>query len=188
MIEIDVTDELSPAIKRALEHSDAYLGKVAKGVGFWFRNKTKEAVYQGAPNGEPYKERIKYEVRKALNPKAPRTWYGKLRNAIAYEYLGSGTVALGWTSKTAVYYGHIQEYGFTRRVTSAVRRKWAQAGHPLKSSATVLDIPARPVFEPMVRQLREEIAPLVEEKVSSYIVENAKFGKTNRRKYKVHSV
>lgn len=186
IIEIDVTDEFSPAVQRALEHNDAYLRHVAKSVGWFFQKETKKRIREGMPSDQ-YEERMPYSIRKKLSPKAPRMWYGKLANAIGYEYAGNGRVLIGWTSPSAARYGHLQEQGFQRHVTSAVRAFFAaKANIHLGPNKTVLDIPDRPVFTPMTKVMRPKIPPYVEAKVNSYLEENATFGKRNRRKYKVY--
>ena len=189
IITFDVSDEINPLIKRALEHSESYMRKVTKSVGYMYQDASKKGAESGSPNGETYQERIPYKIRKALDSKAPTSWYGKLRNAIGYEYLGKGSVAIGWTSATASKYGELQEHGYRRKITSAVRRKWANAGYPLPANKSELVIPARPIFEPMARKLKSEIVPYVEKQVSAYISENVEFGKkkNERRVYKVYA-
>ena len=125
-------------------------------------------------------------MRKDLDPNAPKKWYSKLKQAIGYEYVGNGTVALGWTSPSSSWIGHLQEYGYKRDVTSLVRAKWARAGHPLSKGKTEINVPERPVFEPMIKQIKPRVAPYIEDKVRTYINENVEFGKRNRRKYKVY--
>lgn len=188
IIEINVSDEINPAIKRLLNHSKGYLKHVTKSLGYMYQDETKKAVGRGAPNGETYPKRIDYKIRKALSPSAREEWYGLLRQAIGYEYLGHGSVAIGWTSPTATKYGHLQERGFSRNITSAVRRKWASVGYPLPASKTQFNIPARPVFTPMARQIRPQIVPYVEDKVLRYMNENVEYGKkkNERRVYKVY--
>lgn len=188
MIEIDVSDEINPAFKQALANDKKFMRRVTKSLGFMFQKETKNTIQYGAPNGERYPARIPYKIRKALDDQASRVWYGRLRKAIGYEYLGNGSVAIGWTSATASRYGHLQEQGFTRNITSSVRRKWASAGYPLPANKTELKIPARPVFEPMTRQIRPKIVPYIEDKVLSYMNENIAYGKkkNERRVYKVY--
>lgn len=188
MIEIDVSDEITPFIQRALEHNESYMRHITKSLGYMYQKETKDTIKFGAPNGEAYPKRIPYKIRKALDDRASRVWYGRLRSAIGYEYLGNGSVAIGWTSYTASKYGHLQERGFTRNITPAMRGKWASAGYPLPASKTELNIPARPVFEPMSRQIRPKIVPYVEEKLINYMNENVVYGKkkNERRVYKVY--
>lgn len=186
ILEIDVTDEITPAIKRFFQRNPKYLKHLTKSVGWYFQRETKKGVSSGEPNGEAYKERIEYKVRKALSQSAPKGWYGKLKNAIGYEYVGGGTVHIGWTSATASTYGHLQERGFEKIVTPRMRRYWAHAGFPLAPNKEKMVIPSRPVFEPMTDYMRPKVVPYVNEKYSAYISENVEFGKKNRRKYKVY--
>jgi len=185
-IEIDVSDEISPMVQRMLEHNPSYMRHVSKSLGWWFQKNTKTGVKRGAPGGVPFKERIPLRVRKAVGASAASSWYGRMKNAIGYSYDGKGTVSIGWTSATAAAYGKIQEYGFERNVTSSMRAHWAAAGYPLSIGKKFLSVPARPIFEPMARELRPQIGSYVENKLQSYIKENVTFGKKNRRIYKVY--
>ena len=46
--------------------------------------------------------------------------------------------------------------------------------------------PARPIFEPMMTRIHDDFAPYIERKVQSYMEGNVKFGKKNKRVYKVY--
>lgn len=188
MIEIDVSDEITPFLQRALSHNETYMRHITKSLGYMYQKETKKTIQYGAPNGETYPARVPYKLRKALNDQASRVWYGRLRQAIGYEYLGNGSVAIGWTSPTASRYGHLQEQGYTRNITPIMRRKWASAGYPLSPNKTELRTPARPVFEPMSKQIRPKIVPYVEDKIIRYMNENIAYGKkkNERRVYKVY--
>lgn len=188
MIEIDVSDEINPAIQQALNSKSSFLRKITKSLGYMFQKETKKGVKSGAPNGERYPKRVPYKLRKALDEHAQEGWYGALQRAIGYEYLGNGSVAIGWTSATASRYGHLQEQGYSRNITSLMRKKWASAGYPLAFNKKVLKTPARPVFEPMSQKIKPMIVPYLEEKVSRYIEGNVEWGKkkNERRVYKVY--
>ena len=188
MIEIDVSDEINPFLKNTLNQSETYTRRIAKSLGYMYQKETKDTIKYGAPNGEQYPKRVPFKLRKALNEYAPRVWYGRLRRAIGYEYLGNGSVAIGWTSATASKYGHLQEQGYTRNITSAMRKKWASAGYPLAPNKTELKTPPRPVFEPMSRQIKPKIAPYVEDKIIRYMNNAVEYGKkkNERRVYKVY--
>ena len=187
IINIDVQDSISPALLHMLEHNESYLRHVTKSVGWYAQKEIKAGVASGSPNGSTFVERIPFKIRKALSQSAKENWYGSMVRAIGYSYEG-GAVNVGWTSKSAAAYGKIQEYGHERQVTSNMRKYWASKGIYLSRLTTVLNVPARPIFEPMSVKLEKEIPPYVEEKLKSYMQENIDFGVHNvkRRKYKVY--
>ncbi len=186
MIEISVTDEIEPFLARTLKHNEAYLRHVSKSLGYFIQKRVKEGMISGSPGGESFAERIPWSVRQAVQGgNAARSWYGKMRNAVVYQY-ENGVVRVGWGSVTAASYGEKQESGYATAVTGAVRAKWAKAGRPLKRDTTELETPARPVFEPMANLLYPEFVPYIEEKLKSYMQENVSYSKKSRRKYKVY--
>ncbi len=185
-IQINVSDEISPMLLRMLEHNKAYMRHVTKSLGYMFQKETKAGVSSGSPGGETFPERLPYKLRKAVG-KAGFGWYGKMVRAIGYAYnANSGTVDIGWTSSTAAMYGRIQEFGVTKDVTPNMRKHWAAAGYPLSPFTQELEVPARPVFDPMAAKLEPEIPSYVEKKLESYMTENVEYGKKNRRTYKVY--
>lgn len=185
-IDIDVTDELTPAAQYFLANSEVALRRISKSVGWWAQKNIKQGIRSGHPDGQQYESRLPYGIRRDLAGKAPRAWYGKLANAFGYEYKGNGIISIGWTSRTAAFYGKVQEFGTTRRVTQSVRNFWAAHGHPLSKNVNELNVPARPIFEPMANVLRKDIASFVEEKVKNYTETTLAYGKKSPRKYKVY--
>ena len=93
---------------------------------------------------------------------------------------------IGWTSRTAATYGRKQEEGYETPVTSAVRKRYREAGFKLSKNTKYLETPARPVFEPMAGVLQPQIAPYVQMKLYDYAEENVTYSKKARRKYKVY--
>ncbi|WP_276691260.1 hypothetical protein [Acidaminococcus massiliensis] len=194
IVEIDLKDQISPAIQKALKTNEKWLRWASKSVGWYAQKRIKEEVATGSPGGESYEERLPRGARKALSTTAPKMWYGKLRNAIGYEY-DNGVVRIGWTSRTSSIEGKKQEEGFIRNVTPTLRAWWAKAAQDskgklinLSSGKDEIEVPARPVFEPVQKKLEAEIGPYVEQKVEKYIKENEDYGKKNvvKRKYKVY--
>jgi hypothetical protein len=193
IIEIDLKDSISPALQHALETNEKWLRWASKSVGWYTQKRIKEEVATGSPGGEDYEERLPRGARKALSATAPRMWYGKLRNAIGYEY-DNGVVRIGWTSRSSSVEGKKQEEGFRREVTPSLRAWWAKSAAAsngklfnLSSKKQEIDIPARPVFDPLQKRLEAELGPYVEAKVQKYIQENKDYGNKNsvKRKYKV---
>lgn len=58
--------------------------------------------------------------------------------------------------------------------------------YPLSKKKKELITPARPIFEPMMTRIHDDFAPYIERKVQSYMEGNVKFGKKNKRVYKVY--
>lgn len=182
-LEIDVTDQLTPAIQQAIEKNASYQKRLTNSIGWWYQNQVKKVYWEDTTT--EWEERIPYNIRKALNENAPRKWYGKMKQAIGYAKF-QGFVDVGWTSSTSAKYGRMQEGGYERAVTGEVRKKWIKAGHPLKKSTTELEIPARPIFEPMESNIRKDLPPFIETKVKEYIAGIEHKSARNRREYKVY--
>lgn len=182
---INVSDEISPMLKRFVESNPRYFRALGKSVGWWYQRETKAEIKQGHAGSVEYPERWALELRRKLDPKAPRMWYGKMRQAIGYEYV-DGKVNIGWTSATAARYGDLQEQGFKKVVTQKMRNYFRSVGINLSNNIQQLNIPERPIFEPMSDVMTPKIAPYVVDKLSKYIDGNVEFGKKNRRKYKVY--
>lgn len=182
-LSFEVTDQLKPAIQMAIEQNKQYQLRLANSVGWWYQNQVKKVYWEDTT--KEWEERIPYKIRKALNENAPRKWYGKMKQAIGYAKF-QGFVDVGWTSPTSARYGRMQEEGYDRAVTAAVRGKWAKAGHPLRKTTTELETPARPIFEPMASDIRKDLPPFIEMKVREYIVGIEHKAAQNRREYKVY--
>lgn len=172
-------------LQRFLKSNPRYFRALGKSVGWWFQKTTKQEVRLGAPGGEEFVERWAISERKKLNPKAPSQWYGRMKQAIGYEY-ENGAVKIGWTSATSSRYGNLQEYGYSKYVTHKMFSFFHSKGIHLSKRTTYLNIPARPIFEPMMKELKPQIAPYINGKVTEYMQGNVEFGKKNRRKYKVY--
>ena len=186
LIEIDVTDEIEPLLERMAQNNEKSLRSAAKSLGYFMQKKIKQGVRSGAPGGEQFAERFPYQKRAKLQGgSAAKQWYGRMVNAIGYQY-DNGVLRIGWTSRTASMYGKKQEEGYKTRITKAIRQKWHEADIKLSKNTTYLILPERPVFEPMAEELQPEIAPYVQEKLNEYATENVAFAKKARRKYKVY--
>lgn len=188
IIEIDVVDEISSMLEHMGEKAPKALGRAAKSLGYHIQKEIKKQVRSGAPGGIPFEERIPRKIRRAVQGgRAASAWYGKMANAIGYQYEEkSGMLKIGWTSKTAALYGKIQEEGQMTAVTNEVRKKWRMAGYPLKADTAELDLPPRPIFEPMKPVIEPKITPFVQKKLNDYMTESVHVGQRSRRKYKVY--
>ena len=128
LLEINVTDEIAPLLERMAAHNKGFLKSAAKSLGYFAQKEIKEEVRTGAPGGANFAERRPHKFRAALQGgSAARQWYGKMLRAIGYQY-ADGVVRIGWTSRTAATYGRKQEEGFETEVTSAVRKRYREAG------------------------------------------------------------
>jgi len=186
ILEIDVTDEVAPLLERMTAHNKSFLRSAAKSLGFFMQKEIKQEVKTGAPGGVSFAQRRPHKFRAALQGgSAARQWYGKMLRAIGYQY-ADGVVRIGWTSRTAATYGRKQEEGYETPVTSAVRKRYREAGFNLSKNTKYLETPARPVFEPMAGVLQPQIAPYMQMKLYDYAEENVTYSKKARRKYKVY--
>ncbi len=186
MIEIDVSDELTPLTQYMLNNNKKTLARMTKSVGYFTQKEIKKGVRTGSPNGETWRSRIPWNIRRAVQDgHAPTSWYGQMKNAIGYQY-ENYAVKIGWTSRTSASYGRKQESGYKTLITGLVREKWAKAGYPLSHHKDYLITPPRPIFEPMMRAIEPQIAPYIENKLNDYINNSVTFSKRSRRKYKVY--
>lgn len=215
LIEISVADELSPAIKRMLEHNKVYLRHVTKSLAWHIQKEIKQNVKKGALAGssagwtKQWFTKGNIEPRKELQGgKASQYLYGQMLRAIGYQYMPDSMSAnIGWTSKTSAMYGRLNEEGGEQRITSAIRKRYYEAYkreikkygaepvlkhddkrfiYPLRKEKQVLNVPSRPIFRPMFEQLQGNFAPYIEKKIDEYMKENVEFGKKNKRTYKVY--
>lgn len=190
MIQIDISDSITPTFKELLRENKRWAGRVGKSLGYFVSTEVKKGAQSGSPGGESFEPRIPYTARRAIS-NASKSWYGRMRQAIGYTY-SNGSVYIGWTSPTSAKYGRMQEYGFERRVTPALRSHWAKAVaksrgslHMLSGDTTEIDVPARPLFDPMYKELQPKLAPYVEDKLKSYVADAFHYGSihTARRTY-----
>ena len=215
LIEIYVADELSPAIKRMLEHNKVYLRHVTKSLAWHIQKEIKQNVKKGALLGssegwsKQWFTKGNIEPRKELQGgRASQYLYGQMLRAIGYQYVpDSMSAIIGWTSKTSAMCGRLNEEGGEQQVTSAIRKKYYEAYqrevkkygakavmrhddkkyiYPLRKDKTTLNVPARPIFSPMFQELQDDFAPYIEKKIDEYMKENVEFGKKNKRVYKVY--
>lgn len=186
IISIDVTDEIAPFLERMAGHTNRSIQSAAKSLGWFLQREIKKGVKSGSPGGESFQARMPHALRAKLQGgSAARQWYGRMTRAIGYQYK-DGVLRIGWTSKTSAMYGRKQEFGFRTKVTEAIRKKFAEAGIPLKKSKAYLDLPARNVFEPMSDELQPQIGPYMQERLNEYGHRNVEFAKKARRKYRVY--
>ena len=185
-ITIDIEDQVSPFLQYMAKTNPEFMKKAAKSLGWYVQAQTKKGVRSGHPGGQSFAERLPLKARKLLSSSAQKGWYGRMINAIGYEYRG-GVVSIGWSSRTSARYGAMQEDGLVHDVTQGMRRFWGSRLVPLKGTTTALTLPARPIFAPMARSIEPALVPYVEKKLQQYINQGTDFGQKNkqRRHYRV---
>lgn len=213
LIEISVSDELTPAFKRMLANNKNYLKSVSKSLGYYIQKEIKEGVRKGVlyhtDDGwnQIWFTEGNIQPRRELQGHASRYLYGQMIRAVGYQYMpDSISTVIGWTSKSSAEYGRRNELGGRQPVTESIRRIFYNAYdaelerygsivegrdydkyiYPLSKKKKELITPARPIFEPMMTRIHDDFAPYIERKVQSYIEGNVKFGKKNKRVYKVY--
>ena len=90
--------------------------------------------------------------------------HGDLINLLTFEINSDGSFGVGYeknatnsAGKNINMIASVMESGITIAVTDSVRGYFIAKGTPLKNSTTHLDIPARPFFEPVFNQFKDEI-------------------------------
>ena len=185
-ITLDVTDEIEPLLERMSEKNRKMLASVAKSWGWYQQREIKKGVRSGSPGGATFEQRTPLAMRRALQGgSAAKQWYGKMLRAVGYQYK-DGIVRIGWTSRTSAMYGRKQEFGYKTPVTSEIRKKFGEAGYPLRADTKYLELPERNVFDPMAGELAPQLSPFVQDRINDYQTGNVEFAKRARRKYKVY--
>ena len=191
MIDIEIYDELSPFAQYVVLMHPDWFRKAGKSLGYDIIQKTKKGVKRGAPGGRRFPKRLPLKDRKGLG--YGKSWYGKLvgskrgdTSAIGYEYQ-HGILKVGWTSRAAKKIGDLLEDGGQKPVTRYLRILFGYAGKPLKWNTTHTNIPARPIYEPMMDAIRPQIPDFLDKKFEGYMTKGTNFAKSNGRKrqYKV---
>lgn len=215
MIEIGVSDELSPTVQHALERNKKFVSSVSKSIGFHVQKYIKQAVRSGELASESAGWQRKWFTEGARPPRrelqggnASTFLYGQMARAIGYAYnQDASAVDIGWTSRTSAMYGRYNEEGGAQPVTKSIRDRWfavykaeiakygkeALASHdfskflyPLSAKKTELETPSRPIFLPTMQKVEPKLPAFIDKKVEDYMNGNVEFGKKNRRKYRIY--
>lgn len=175
MITVSIKDAITPLVQRYLENNPRMIRSLSKSIGWFVRGNVRKYLRDDRFTSR-WKRRVPYEIRQKLEQgKAPKAWYGKLRQAIVYSYNDSNnTVSVGWGSHTAAMEGRIQEFGNTRTVTPLVRRYFALRGVPLSNRKQFIKVPARPLFEPTMDKMHSELGEFVTDRVQKWMQNNGK--------------
>ena len=186
MIEISIQNGISKYLQSLIRNSPDFVRGCSKSMGYFVQREIKSELRKGGGDFKSsWAKRIPWRVRNDLRPGAPQRWYGRLINAIGYQYVSGGLVKVGWTSAASAKYGRIQEEGATYPVTAWVRKRWGKAGHPLRGDTTHLKVPARPFFEPIMNKLEPKLPAYVTAKAQEFLDNGGSFRKTSGkgRKY-----
>ena len=181
--EINVVDEISPLLAYYLETHKRLISTLGKSVGYLYRQTIKGEIPEGHAGSVEYPERWSLELRRKLDKKAPKQFYGRIRSAVGYEY-ENGVTKVGWLSKSSARIGRLQEEGYHKYVTKRMRGYFRSVGINLRSQTTILNIPSRPIYTPIADELRPQIAPYMEKKLQEYMDKGKP--KASRRVYKVY--
>jgi hypothetical protein len=169
VLKISVENNISPFFNYLMKARPDFMSKAMKSLGYNFMKDIRAGMRSGEPDGAPWKERLPAKVRRDIGGRASSIWWGKLSNALGYEYQDPGKVAIGWKSRSATFDADSLETGQTRAVTAKTRIRWSRRGHPLKWSTGYIKLPSRPLFIPMWKQLEPKIAPFIEGRLTDYL-------------------
>lgn len=187
MIVVDIQNGISQYLQALIRSSPDFVRGCSKSMGYFVQKEIKDELRKGGGFKNSWPKRIPWQVRNDLRSGAPHRWYGRLINAVGYQYSNNGIVKVGWTSAASAKYGRIQEEGASYPVTAFMRRRWGKAGHPLRGDTTRLEVPARPFYEPIMNKLAPKLPAYVESKAQDFLNNGGSFRKTagKGRKYTV---
>lgn len=190
IIKITLSDGLTPFVRSWLASNPRMKRSVLKSAGWFVQRELKQASRGEVSSSSSWKERWPLKRRRMIDPRAPRLWYGKLRNALGYAYTemgDKGLVNVGWTSRSSAMEGRLQEEGYKRALTPFARRFFGERGIYFRRTTRFLEIPARPFIDDKYEEIRGKIPAYVNARVGRYI-ENGGFMKKigKGRKYTVY--
>lgn len=186
MIGINVKDQVTPYIDNFLRTYPRFTSTLMSSLGWYVTRETK-ALLNNSSFTSRWKARVPLEIRRKLDSYAPKSWFGKMKRAIAYhfDYNGPPTTDIGWSSASAAMYGRIHEEGTRRTVTPFLRGYFARRGVPLSENKKYIKVPKRPIFADSMEIIEPKIGPYMEQKVVEYIAKNGVTKKVKTRKYEV---
>ena len=104
VVKVTLNDGLTPFVRGWLDNNPRMKRSVLKSTGWFVQAQLKKGSEGKVASSASWKERWALERRRLLNPRAPEEWYGELRRALGYAYVGNtdnGFVEVGWTSRTS---------------------------------------------------------------------------------------
>lgn len=193
---VTFADEATPFLKRIIAAHPKWQASALKSAGWRTSSEIKKGIKSEAPGGQAYeplhldnKKRRALEAIMGGNVKRTYRPMGRLRMAIGYQgkLAPTGTVPVGWLSRSAVYLGDKQQAGYSTEVTPKVRRMFAAAGIKIGRGKTKLTTPSRKTFKPMQTMLAKIAQQQFATKLLSYYQGNGTRSKAaSKRTYKVY--
>lgn len=189
--ELTIIDAATPFLQYMAQTKPDWMRKAMKSAGWMVQKEIKAGIKSASPNGRAYAKfmpsKMRSKLEKAFGNRGKRNYipFGKLANAIGYQYDQSiQTVKVGWLSKSAVKIGEKLESGYKRVITRKMRDYFFMSGVPL-SSKNEMVIPARKTYGPMKEKVEPKIASYVENKILEYMQKGTPGPSTTRRRYRV---
>jgi hypothetical protein len=158
-VNINVTDELTPALNRLIAEYPKAVNSALKGTGFFAMREVQNGIKSGSPGGSAYAQFMPLNMRRKLNNIMGRSTsslpLGKMSRAVKYKADSDGSVTVGWLSQSSQRIGNMIEQGLTRNVTDKVRGLYHLAKVNLDKEQ--IDVPARHTWDPMINYLTPRI-------------------------------
>lgn len=170
---LEISDEAGPFLAWAAKNVPTALNSALGSAGYFLRKDLVDAIYRGQAGSVTWKRLSdvhrygKITDLKDRTP-TPRTWaYGRLVRAVAYHRdKARMRVRVGWLSRSAARLGVILQSG--RRDGAALsgrqRRLFWAAGSHLSRGKSRLNIPGRPLMEPVWQAKRPAILRFIEQR------------------------
>jgi len=180
-----INDTVTPAMAMLARTFPAELNKALASLGWILRKKVREAMRAGGPPGTNWPKSAgigKLQKRgdrawrtRASNPNTGH--FGHLYMAVGYMREKSlQRVRVGFLSKESARYAVWVQQGFKTGVTARMRGLFSARGLKI-GKKTSIETPARPLVEPVFRAVEDQIAPYIEAKIASYLVEKRLLGR-----------
>lgn len=150
--------------------------RALKSAGWALRKDLQNDIYRGGPSEARWSPLSSIQSRRIIDdhkghPRVPRTHpMGQLVRAIGYRFDASTqSVRVGWLSHSAAQRGAELQAGFKTRVTKKMRRFfWAIGLHP-GPVGSLIETPARDLFDTVIRNRERAIHKYIEDKVHAAV-------------------
>ncbi len=167
---VEIKDESAPYLNHLAKTFPHELNRALRHIGWWMRKEMQDAVYRGGPASARWPRLSQIHASRTIDDakgrfKAPATHpYGRLIRALGYRHDAAAmSVRIGWLSRAAAQQAEKLQQGERVQVTEKMRRFFWAAGVPLTTST--INVPARPLIEPMFFEKRREIHARIEKRV-----------------------
>lgn len=166
------------------------VGRAVKSAGHMIAKTAKKQMRAGMPGGRAVADRMPDEFRTILEGGTPGTKYpmfGRMVQAFRYHYdEESKTAVVGWLPKamggstSGQILGQKLQEGQNLHITPKMRRMFFRRGFFLRKGKTTIDLPARPVVDPVWEWVRPKLMPHIDAKIRQYLAGELDDGKANR--------